>query len=114
MPSAKLGALEDELTRLELQRVEIEARVETSDDLWDETMVAFQQTLLELARSNLDHPLYRKYFAEIPSQVTSLSHAAEILVSKDLEQMLEGEEVEALRQAGESGAQNEDALHIAE
>lgn len=93
----KFALLEDEQARLDIRRMQTQASVETADDAWDDTMIAFQARLLEKAGNSVDAELYRRYFAEIPSQVTSLSYAAEIMISKDLEGMLEHEEIDELR-----------------
>lgn len=95
--SDRIRQLEDEQTQLELQRVETQAMIEIADDDWDDVMLSFQRRLLDLAGQSVDHQLYRKYFAEIPSQVTSLSYAAEIMISKDLEADLDKEEMPELR-----------------
>lgn len=95
--SDRIRQLEEELVQLELQRVQTQAMVEIADDDWDDVMLSFQRRLLDLSAQSVDHPLYRKYFAEIPSQVTSLSYAAEIMISKDLEGDLEKEELAELR-----------------
>ncbi len=92
----KLALLEDEEGRLDIRHVETQAMVEIADDAWDDTMMAFQRRLLELSGNSVDAPLYRRYFADIPSHVTSLSYAAEIMISKDLERHLEQEEQEEL------------------
>lgn len=93
----KFALLEQEESQLAVRRMEIQAQVETADDAWDDTMIAFRNRLLELCGHNTDAELYRQYFAEIPSHVTSLSYAAEIMISKELEQHLEEEESEELR-----------------
>ncbi|MEO1228495.1 MAG: hypothetical protein AAFZ18_06295 [Myxococcota bacterium] len=84
----KLALLEDEGARLDLRRIEIQATVEIADDAWDDTVLAFQRRLLELVDNNVDAELYRGYFADIPSHVTSLSYAAEVMISRELEQKL--------------------------
>ena len=93
----RIRQLEEEQSQLEIQRVETQAMIEIADDNWDDVMLSFQRRLLDLAGQSIDHELYRKYFAEIPSQVTSLSYAAEIMISKDLEADLEKEETPELR-----------------
>lgn len=95
--SDRIRQLEDEQSQLELQRVETLAMVEIADDDWDDVMLSFQRRLLDLSGQSVDHVLYRRYFAEIPSQVTGLSYAAEIMISKDLESELEKEELPELR-----------------
>ena len=93
----KFALLEQEEGRLDIRRVETQAMVETADDAWDDAMMAFQHRLLDLSGNSVDAELYRRYFADIPSHVTSLSYAAEILISKDLERHLETEELDELR-----------------
>ncbi len=88
----KFAMLEAESARIDLMRVETQAMVETADDAWDDTMHAFQRRLLDLSGNSTDHAMYRRYFADIPSQVTSMSYAAEILISKDLETDLGNED----------------------
>lgn len=88
----KFALLEEEGGRLDIRRVETQAMVEIADDAWDDTMLAFQRRLLELVDNDVDAELYRNYFADIPSHVTSLSYAAEVLISKDLEEKLAVEE----------------------
>ncbi len=88
----KFALLEEEEAQLEVRRVQSQASVETADDAWDDTMMAFQRRLLELADNSVDAELYRRYFTEIPSNVTSLSYAAEVMISKELEAKLEAEE----------------------
>jgi hypothetical protein len=92
----KFALLEEEEARLDTRRVETQAMVETADDAWDDAMMAFQHRLLDLSGNSVDAELYRRYFADIPSHVTSLSYAAEILISKELERQLESEEQEEL------------------
>jgi hypothetical protein len=87
----KFALLEAEQGRLDIRRVETQAMVETADDAWDDTMMAFQRRLLELSGHSTDAELYRQYFADIPSQVTSLSYAAEIMISEELERHLMAE-----------------------
>lgn len=87
----KLARLEQEDAAFALRRMETQAAVETADDEWDDTMVAFRNRLLEAAGHSTDAELYRRYFADIPSHVTSLSYAAEILISKELETSLRHE-----------------------
>lgn len=94
----KFAMLEAEAARLDIMRVETQAMVETADDAWDDTMLAFQRRLLDLSNNSTDHELYRRYFADVPSQVTSMSYAAEIMISKDLEAEL-GKEANADLQA---------------
>ncbi len=93
----KFALLELEGAQLDVRRVETQAQVETADDAWDDTMMAFQRRLLELCNNSTDADLYRQYFTDIPSQVTSMSYAAEIMISKDLEKHLEVEEREELK-----------------
>lgn len=97
----KFALLEAEEAQLGIQRVETEASVETADDAWDDTMRAFQRRLLDLSGNSTDAELYRRYFSEIPSHVTSLSHPAEIMISRELEQALEHEEQPELKAFGE-------------
>jgi hypothetical protein len=92
----KFALLEEEEGRLDIRRVETQAMVETADDAWDDAVMAFQRRLLDLSGNSVDAELYRRYFADIPSHVTSLSYAAEIMISKDLERHLEAEESEEL------------------
>jgi hypothetical protein len=93
----KFALLEAEEARLDVRRMEVQALVETADDAWDLAMDAFMRRLLERSEHSQDHPLYRKYFSDVPSHVTSLSYHAEIMISKDLESTLEQEETEELR-----------------
>lgn len=93
----QLELLEAEEARLELQQIETQAMVEIADDAWDDVMESFQRRLLELSGYDQDHDLYRTYFAELPTEVTNLSYAAEIMISKDLEQELQAESREELR-----------------
>src|SRR5262249_37860778 len=93
----KFALLEAEEARLDVRRMEVQALVEAAADAWAAVMDAFMRRLLELSSHSQDHALYRKYFSDVPSQVTSLSYHAEIMISKDLEQALEQEEVEELR-----------------
>lgn len=88
----KFALLQDEQSRLDLRRMETQATVEMADDAWDDVMLGFQRRLLESVDNDVDAPLYRDYFAEIPSHVTSLSYAAEVMISKELEKKLEQEE----------------------
>lgn len=81
----KLRQLEEEEARLEFREVDIRASLETADDEWDDVVVAFRRRLLELANNDVDAPIYRQYFADIPSHATELGYAAEILISKELE-----------------------------
>ncbi len=92
----KFALLEEEQARLDIRRMETQASVETADDAWDDTMLAFQARLLEKSGNSVDAALYRRYFAEIPSQVTRMSYAAEIMISEDLEAVLQHEEIEEL------------------
>lgn len=94
----KLALLEEEEGRLAVRSVEIQANVEIADDAWDDTMLAFQRRLLDLVDQDVDAPLYRNYFADIPSHVTSLSYAAEVMISKELEQKLAVDEKVELRE----------------
>ncbi|MCK6544619.1 hypothetical protein L6R52_02020 [Myxococcota bacterium] len=93
----KLALLEEEDARLDVRRMETQANVETADDAWDDTMHALQRRLLELSNHDMDAPLYRRYFADIPSHVTSLTYQAELMISKDLETDLATEEVAELK-----------------
>src|SRR5687767_9300343 len=92
----KFALLEEEEGRLDIRRVETQAMVETADDAWDDTMMSFQRRLLDLSGNSVDAELYRRYFADLPSSVTSMSYAAEIMISKELEKHLENEESEEL------------------
>lgn len=87
----KLALLEEEESALAMQSVEAQAAVEMADEAWDDTILGFQRRLLELVDQDVDAELYRNYFAEIPSHVTSLSYQAEILISKALEGRLSTE-----------------------
>lgn len=89
--------LDEEESRLALRKVDTQASIEAADDAWDDTVHGFRRRLLELSNNSVDAPLYRTYFADIPSHVTSLSHAAEIMISKDLERALRDEPNESLR-----------------
>jgi hypothetical protein len=93
----KLQLLEEEEERLDRERIETQAMIEIADDAWDDMMVAFQRRLLELSGHDQDDDLYRRYFAELPTGVTNLSYAAEIMISKDLESDLSHEPLEELR-----------------
>jgi len=88
----KFALLEKEEAQLAVRRVQTQASVETADDAWDDTMIAFRRRLLEQAGHDTEADIYRRYFADIPSNVTSLSYAAEILISKDLEAQLAHED----------------------
>jgi hypothetical protein len=88
----KFAVLEGEEAQLAVRRMQTQAAVETADDAWDDTMIAFRQRLLERAGHDTEAAIYRRYFADIPSNVTSLSYAAEILISKELEAQLAHEE----------------------
>lgn len=90
--SDKFALLEQEEAQLAVRRMQTQAAVETADDAWDDTMLAFRARLLEQSRHDTESDLYRRYFADIPSNVTSLSYPAEILISKDLEGQLAHEE----------------------
>lgn len=92
----KFALLENEESQIAVRRVQTQASVETADDAWDDTMIAFRQRLLERAEHDTEAEIYRRYFADIPSNVTSLSYAAEILISKDLEGQLNHEDDEEL------------------
>ena len=94
--SDKFAVLEREEAQLGVRRMQTQASVETADDAWDDTMIAFRQRLLERANYDTEAEIYRRYFAEIPSNVTSLSYAAEILISRDLEGQLTHEDDEEL------------------
>jgi hypothetical protein len=93
----KFALLEAEEARLDVSHIETQAMVETADDAWDDTIRSLQRRLLELSGNSCDHELYRRYFSDIPSHVTSLSYHAEIMISKDLERALQHEEIEELR-----------------
>jgi hypothetical protein len=88
----KFRLLEEEEARLDLLRVSTQVAVETADDAWDDAMMAFHRRLLESCDNDVDADLYRNYFADIPSHVTKLSYAAEIMISVDLERALTDEE----------------------
>lgn len=92
----KFALLEQEEAQLAVRRMQTQAAVETADDAWDDTMIAFRQRLLERANHDTEAEIYRRYFADIPSNVTSLSYAAEILISQDLEAQLAHEDDEEL------------------
>lgn len=109
----KLRQLEDEEARLDIQSVETRAMVETADDAWDDVMRAFQRRLLDLSGDSQDHPLYRRYFADIPSKVTSMSYAAEILISRDLEALLREEQVAELASFADRLAEKRGPLEAA-
>ncbi|MBI2373679.1 MAG: hypothetical protein HYV07_06735 [Deltaproteobacteria bacterium] len=96
----KLAELEAEGASLDVAKTQTQAMVEIADDAWDEVALAFQRKLLELSGGSVDHELYRRYFAEIPSQLTRLSYQAEIMISKDLEEDLEGETQDELSAYG--------------
>lgn len=87
----KLRLLEEEEGRHDFREVEVQASLETADDAWDDVVVTFRRRLLELSGNDVDAPIYRQYFADIPSHVTELSYAAEILISKELERDIERE-----------------------
>lgn len=106
----KFALLEEEEGRLDIRKVETQAMVETADDAWDDTMMAFQRRLLDLSGNSVDADLYRRYFAEIPSHVTSMSYAAEIMISKELEKHLELEEIDELRVFSERLGEKREAL----
>jgi hypothetical protein len=84
----KMALLETEEAQLAVRRMQTQAAVETADDAWDDVMLAFRARLLERAGHDTEADVYRRYFADIPSNVTSLSYAAELLISKDLEAQL--------------------------
>ncbi|MGF1510611.1 MAG: hypothetical protein ACFB9M_14020 [Myxococcota bacterium] len=88
----KFRLLEEEEARLDLTRVQVQASLEAADDAWDDAMMSFRRRLLEACENDVDADLYRKYFADIPSHVTSLSYAAEQLISAELERALRDEE----------------------
>lgn len=92
----KLALLEAEEGELAVRRMRTQAHVETADDAWDDTIDAFRQRLLEMVEHDTERELYRRYFASIPSHVTSLSYAAEVLISKELEALLAREDDERL------------------
>lgn len=102
--------LEQEEGRLALQRIEAQALIETADDAWDDTMRALQRRLLDLSGNSCDHELYRRYFSDIPSHVTSLSYHAEIMISRELEQALDHEERDELRVFAERLREKRDPL----
>lgn len=93
----KFALLEAEHATIEVRRIETQAMVETADDAWDDTVMAFQRRLLELSGNSVDAELYRRYFADIPSHVTTMSYAAEVMISRDLERALSHEGQEELR-----------------
>jgi hypothetical protein len=84
----KFRLLEEEEARLEMREVDLQASVESADDAWDDVIVGFRRRLLDLAGNDVDAEIYRRYFADIPSAVTGLSYAAEIMISRDLERAL--------------------------
>jgi len=84
----KFRLLEEEEARHEMREVDLQAAVEAADDAWDDVVTAFRRRLLELADNDVDAEIYRRYFADIPSHVTELSYAAEVLISKELEREL--------------------------
>lgn len=86
-----LAKLEVEAADLAVRKMEGQAAVEMADDAWDDTMLAFRHRLLEQSGNSTDSDLYRRYFSEIPSQVTSMSYLAEIMISKELESALDQE-----------------------
>lgn len=88
----KFALLEQEEAEHAVRRMQTQAAVETADDAWDDTMLAFKARLLEQAGHDTEADIYRRYFADIPSNVTSLSYPAEILISKDLEAQLAHED----------------------
>lgn len=106
----KLALLEEETARLDLRRIELRAMVEIADDAWDDTIMAFQRRLLDVVDSDVDAPLYREYFADIPSHVTSLSYAAEVMISQELEAKLAVEEHPELRPFAGRLAEKRDTL----
>ncbi|MBI4821708.1 MAG: hypothetical protein HY791_35940 [Deltaproteobacteria bacterium] len=89
--SEKLAELEAEGAGLDMAKMQSQAMVEIADDAWDEVALEFQAKLLSLSGGSVDHELYRKYFAEIPTEMTRLSYNAEIMISKDLEEDLADE-----------------------
>lgn len=93
----KFALLEEEEAQLAVRRMQTQAAVETADDAWDDTMLGFRARLLEQCAHDTESELYRRYFAEIPSNVTSLSYPAEILISKELEAQLAHEEEPSLK-----------------
>ncbi|MBK8014689.1 MAG: hypothetical protein IPK13_25470 [Deltaproteobacteria bacterium] len=86
--SEKFALLEAEAGQIAVAKADASARVAGADDAWDETMLSFRAHLLQLSGYSVDAPLYRRYFADIPSHVTSLSFAAEIMISRELEAAL--------------------------
>lgn len=97
----RLVRLEDEEGQLAGRSIEVQAAVEIADDGWDDAMLGFQRRLLDLVEQDVDAPLYREYFADIPSHVTSLSYGAEVMISKELEARLAADERSELREVGE-------------
>lgn len=96
----KLAELETEGSAIDVARMQSQAMVEIADDAWDEVALDFQAKLLAMSGGSVDHELYRKYFAEIPTQMTRLSYGAEIMISKDLEEDLADETVAELAEFG--------------
>lgn len=96
----KFALLEQEESQLGLRRMRTQAQVETADDAWDDTIIAFRNRLMEIVEGDTEAELYRQYFTDIPSHVTSLSYAAEILISKELEAKLTAEEDSRLAEFG--------------
>ena len=93
----KFALLEEEEGDLAVRWATTLALVETADGAWDDTILAFRRRLLEQVGHNTEAELYRRYFAEIPSQVTSLSYVAEIMISKELEAHLADEPIAELQ-----------------
>lgn len=92
----KFALLEQEEATLAVRRVETQAAVETADDAWDDTILSFQSRLLDMSGNSVDAELYRRYFTDIPTHVTKMSYAAEVMISRDLEAALEVEELPEL------------------
>lgn len=84
----RIRLLEEELVRLDARKVQTQASLESADDAWDDEVQGFRRRLLELCENDVDAELYRKYFADIPSHVTELSYAAEVMISQELEHVL--------------------------
>lgn len=120
----KFALLEEEGAHIDVRKVESQAQVEMADDAWDDTMLSFQRRLLEVVENDVNTELYRSYFADIPSHVTSLSYAAESMISKELESKLAVEahpelhgfasRLEDRRRALESSLQDRTRLEVDE
>jgi hypothetical protein len=94
---SKFALLEQEATQLAAREGAMQGLVESADDAWDDEIRAFHDGLLTASDGSVDHPRYRSYFADVPSGVTHLSYAAELLVSRELEKRLSEEPLERLR-----------------